>query len=75
MECAIMDSIESAAAGAVRPLALSTPKGENPAMKIIDILSQDKVTLSFEVFPPKTSDSYESVAKATQEIAALSPTS
>ncbi|MGI5928678.1 methylenetetrahydrofolate reductase [NAD(P)H] [Pseudoflavonifractor sp.] len=42
-------------------------------MKIIDILSQDKVTLSFEVFPPKTSDSYESVAKATQEIAALKP--
>ena len=55
------------------PLALSKPKGENPAMKIIDILSQDKVTLSFEVFPPKTSDSYESVAKATQEIAALKP--
>ena len=42
-------------------------------MKIIDILSQDKVTLSFEVFPPKTSDSYESVAKATEEIAALRP--
>ena len=42
-------------------------------MKIIDILNQDKVTLSFEVFPPKTSDSYESVAKATQEIAALRP--
>ena len=35
-------------------------------MKIIDKLKQDKVTLSFEVFPPKTSDTYESVAKATQ---------
>ena len=34
---------------------------------------QDKVTLSFEVFPPKTSSSYESVAHATQEIAALRP--
>lgn len=42
-------------------------------MKIIDKLTQDKVTLSFEVFPPKTSDTYESVAKATQEIAALRP--
>lgn len=42
-------------------------------MKIIDKLKQDKVTLSFEVFPPKTSDTYESVAKATQEIAALRP--
>ena len=42
-------------------------------MKIIDILNQDRPTLSFEVFPPKTSDTYESVAKATQEIAALRP--
>ena len=42
-------------------------------MKISDILKQDKVTLSFEVFPPKTSSSYESVAHATQEIAALHP--
>ena len=42
-------------------------------MKIIEKLNQDKVTLSFEVFPPKTSDTYESVAKATQDIAALRP--
>lgn len=42
-------------------------------MKIVDILKQDKVTLSFEVFPPKTTGGYESVAKATQEIAALRP--
>ena len=42
-------------------------------MKISDILKQDKVTLSFEVFPPKTSSSYESVAHATHEIAALHP--
>ena len=41
-------------------------------MKISELLKQDKVTLSFEVFPPKTSSSYESVARATQEIAALS---
>ena len=42
-------------------------------MKIIDMLRQDRPTLSFEVFPPKTSDTYDSVAKATQEIAALRP--
>ena len=42
-------------------------------MKIIDILNQGRPTLSFEVFPPKTSDTYDSVAKATQDIAALRP--
>ncbi|MBM6924792.1 methylenetetrahydrofolate reductase [NAD(P)H] [Pseudoflavonifractor phocaeensis] len=42
-------------------------------MKITDILKQDGPTLSFEVFPPKTSAGYDSVAKATQEIAALRP--
>src|SRR5699024_4952249 len=40
-------------------------------MKIKDILAQDKVTLSFEVFPPKTNLNYESVEKATKEIAQL----
>ena len=33
-------------------------------MKISELLKQDKVTLSFEVFPPKTSSSYESVAQS-----------
>ncbi len=42
-------------------------------MKISDILRQDKVTLSFEVFPPKTDSGYASVAHATQEIATLHP--
>ena len=42
-------------------------------MKIIDILNQGRPTLSFEVFPPKTSDTYDSVAKATQDFAALRP--
>ncbi len=42
-------------------------------MKVSDILSKGNPTLSFEVFPPKTSDKYESVLKATEEIAALSP--
>lgn len=42
-------------------------------MKIKDILSQGKPTLSFEVFPPKTEDKYESVEAAATEIAKLSP--
>ena len=42
-------------------------------MKIIDILNKDKLTLSFEVFPPKTESSFDSVKTATQEIAKLNP--
>ncbi len=42
-------------------------------MKIIDIIKAEKPTLSFEVFPPKTSDNFESVKSATEEIAALKP--
>lgn len=42
-------------------------------MKLSEILKEEKVTLSFEVFPPKTSDSYESVETATREIAKLKP--
>lgn len=42
-------------------------------MKIIDIIKADKPTISFEVFPPKTSDNFESVKSATEEIAALKP--
>ena len=42
-------------------------------MKIIDIIKADKPSLSFEVFPPKTSDNFESVKEATQEIALLKP--
>lgn len=42
-------------------------------MKIIDILNEDKVTLSFEVFPPKTSAKYESVLAAATKIASLNP--
>ena len=33
-------------------------------MKIKDILAEGRPTLSFEVFPPKTADAYESVEKA-----------
>ena len=42
-------------------------------MKIIDILNQKKPTLSFEVFPPKTEDHYESVEYAAKKIAQLNP--
>lgn len=42
-------------------------------MKISDILAKGKPTLSFEVFPPKTADLYESVEQAVEEIASLKP--
>ena len=42
-------------------------------MKIIDILNQKEVTLSFEVFPPKTEESFMTVEQATEQIAALRP--
>ncbi len=42
-------------------------------MKIRDILSKGKPTLSFEVFPPKTEDKYDSVEHAALEIARLKP--
>ncbi len=46
-------------------------------MKVIDIINgkkaQGKPTVSFEVFPPKTSDSIDTVMDATAEIAKLSP--
>ncbi len=42
-------------------------------MRIRDVLEQDKVTLSFEVFPPKRADGYAAVESAVEEIAALHP--
>lgn len=42
-------------------------------MKIIDLLTQNTLSLSFEVFPPKTETSFESVKTATEEIAKLQP--
>lgn len=42
-------------------------------MKLSEILKSEKPILSCEVFPPKTSDSYNSVKQATEEIAALRP--
>ncbi|MBR2860825.1 MAG: methylenetetrahydrofolate reductase [Clostridia bacterium] len=42
-------------------------------MKIIDLLNENKLTLSFEVFPPKTEMGFETVKTATEEIAGLRP--
>jgi len=42
-------------------------------MKIIDIITKEKLSLSFEVFPPKTETGFESVKAATEEIARLRP--
>jgi len=42
-------------------------------MKIIDRLHEDRLSLSFEVFPPKTDTAFESVKHATEEIAKLCP--
>lgn len=42
-------------------------------MKIIDRMLEDRVNISFEVFPPKTDDTFDKVLKATDEIAKLNP--
>ncbi len=42
-------------------------------MKIIDVITGNKPSLSFEVFPPKTDTAFDSVFKATEELAALKP--
>lgn len=42
-------------------------------MKIKEILTQGKPTLSFEVFPPKVEDRYDSVEEAAIEIGQLKP--
>ena len=42
-------------------------------MKIIDLLRENKLTLSFEVFPPKTESNFDSVKSAVEAIAQLRP--
>lgn len=42
-------------------------------MKITDVLKQDKLLLSIEVFPPKNDTAFESVKSATEEMAKLKP--
>ena len=42
-------------------------------MKVIDILRKSALSLSFEIFPPKTNSACESVHRAAEEIAHLAP--
>ena len=42
-------------------------------MKLIHTLKQETLSLSFEVFPPKQDTAFDSVKKATEEIAKLRP--
>ena len=42
-------------------------------MKLTNLFNNDKLSLSFEVFPPKTDTAFESVKHATEEIAKLRP--
>ena len=42
-------------------------------MKITDILAKNRLSVSFEVFPPKNDTAFESVKHATEEIAKLCP--
>ena len=42
-------------------------------MKIIDLITKNTPSLSFEVFPPKTETSFANVKAATEEIAKLHP--
>ena len=42
-------------------------------MKVIDIITREKPSLSFEVFPPKTQDKFDVVSSAAREIAKLQP--
>ncbi len=42
-------------------------------MKLTEIINSEKLSLSFEVFPPKTNDVFESVKTATEQIALLDP--
>lgn len=42
-------------------------------MRLDDLFNQNKMHLSFEVFPPKTDTAFDSVKRATEEIATLHP--
>ena len=42
-------------------------------MKIAELMKKETLSLSFEVFPPKTEMAFDSVKTATEEIASLRP--
>lgn len=54
-------------------MASAAAAGKEFFMKIIDLLNEKDVTLSFEVFPPKTEAGFLTVEQATERIAALRP--
>ena len=54
-------------------LEITTDEWRKRDMKIKDRLTDGKVHISFEVFPPKTDAKFESVQNAVDEIAKLAP--
>ena len=42
-------------------------------MKLNTVIENEKLTISFEVFPPKTDADFESVRQAAYDVAALHP--
>ena len=42
-------------------------------MRLSELFKKETLSLSFEVFPPKTDTAFASVREATEKIAALSP--
>ena len=42
-------------------------------MKIIDRLREDRIHISFEIFPPKTDEGFDKVITAVDEMAKLEP--
>ena len=49
------------------------PFGKEYAVRLTELFSKDKFSLSFEVFPPKSDTAFESVKDATEKIAELRP--
>ncbi len=43
-------------------------------MKLTELLNKNQLSISFEVFPPKTAQNFEDIKKATEEISTLKPT-
>ena len=52
---------------------INVRKTEDTGMKLNELFAQEKMTLSFEVFPPKTDTAFASVRSATEAIAELRP--
>ncbi len=42
-------------------------------MKVIDKIKSNKISFSFEVFPPKTADKYDAIKDAAERVAGLHP--